>query len=161
MKIIVKLILMIFVSLNLSANSLTKQQIDKLNNSVVKVQNNTFIIEEYNRINFSKNISFEGKNTDKIIIKTEASMKRDIINKEQFIAISSSISDSIMQSIFMNPQYFNDMKSIELLTTKPNKTNLTIKLEFTKKGLNTTVSSSNNKQNRFVSYPEIFTQRLK
>lgn len=152
---------MVMISLSLQANSLTKLQLEKLKNPIVKAEDGVLKIEEYNSINFSKKIFFDGKNTGKVIVKTESFMKKNTINKEQFIAISSSISDSIMQSIFMNPQYFNDMKSIELLTTKPISSNLTIKLEFTKKGLNTTVSSSNNKQNRFVPYTEIFKQRLK
>jgi len=161
MKTTTKLILMILISLNLQANSLTKEQMAKLNTPIVQIKNSVLKIEEYNSINFSKNIFFDGKNLDKIIVKTEAFMKKSIINKEQFIAISSTLSNQIIQSIFMNPQYFNDIKSIELLTTKPNNINLTIKLKFTKDGLNTTVSSSNNKQNRFVPYTEIFKQRLK
>jgi hypothetical protein len=88
-------------------------------------------------------------------------MKKDTINKEQFIAISSTMSDQIMQSIFMNPQYFANMKSIDLLTTKPTKINLTIKIDFTKEGLNTIVTNGKREQKRFVSYDEMFHQRLK
>jgi len=161
MKITTKLILMILISLNLQANSLTKQQSEKLNNPVVKVQNDTFIIEEYNSINFVKKIFFDGKDTDKIVVKTYATMKKELIHKEQFIAISSTLSDQIIQSIFMNPQYLNDMQSIQLLIDKPNNVNLTIKLEFEKSGLNTIVTNGQREQKRFLPYSDIFYQRLR
>lgn len=160
MKIKLKLILMIFISLNLSANSLTKQQLDKLNNPVIKVQGDTFIIEEYNSINFSKKIFFDGQSLNKVIVKTQAFMKKDFIHKEQFLAISSTLSDQIMQSIFMNPQYFNDMRSVELLLDKPKSVNLTLKISFEKDGLNTIVTNGQREQKRFVPYSDIFHQRL-
>jgi hypothetical protein len=152
---------MILISLNLQANSLTKQQLNKLNNPIIKVQNDTLIIEEYNSINFSKKIFFDGENLDKVIVKTYATMQKGIINKEQFIAISSTLSDQIMQSIFMNPQYFESMQSIDLLVNKPKNINLTIKINFKKDGLNTTITNDKREEKRFVSYDELFHQRLK
>ena len=127
----------------------------------IKVQNDTLIIEEYNSINFSKKIFFDEENLDKVIVKTKATMKKDFIHKEQFIAISSTLSDQIMQSIFMNPQYFKDMKSIDLLTKKAKKANLTININFKKDGLDTVVTNGQIEQKRFVSYAEMFHQRLK
>ena len=82
---------MILISLNLQANSLTKLQLEKLKNPIVKAEDGVLKIEEYNSINFSKKIFFDGKDTDKVIIKTEAFMTKGTINKEQFIAISSSL----------------------------------------------------------------------
>ena len=161
MKITIKLVLMILLSLNLYGQSLTKQQLSKLNNSVVKVKNDTLIIEEYNSINFSKKIFFDGKNLDKVIVKNYMTMKKGFIHKEQFIAISSSVSDSIIQSIFMNPQYFNEMQSVELLINKPMQVNLTIKIEFLKDGLNTIITNGLREEKRFVPYTEIFLQRFK
>ena len=111
MKTKLKLLMILTLALNLQANSLTKQQQNKLNNPIIKVQNDTFIIEEYNSINFDKKIFFDGQSLDKVIVKTYTTMKKDTINKEQFIAISSTMSDQIMQSIFMNPQYFESIKS--------------------------------------------------
>jgi len=161
MKTTIKLILMIIISLNLQANSLTKQQLEKLNNPVVKVENGVLKIEEYNSINFTKKIFFDGQSLDKVIVKTKATMKKDLVHKEQFIAISSTLSDQIMQSIFMNPQYFNDMKSIDLLVDKPKSSNLTIKIVFEKSGLNTIITNGQREQKRFVPYSEMFHQRLK
>jgi len=160
MKLQIKLVLMILISLNLYAQVLTAEQEKKLNSSVVKVVDNLFFIEEYNKISFIGKIFFDGQNTDKIIIKTEAKMKDEIVHKEQFLAITSTISDQIMQSIFMNPQYFNQMKSIELLTNQPNDTNLTIVLDFTEKGIDSTVINSQNKQNRFIPYSDLFYQKM-
>lgn len=151
MKTKLKLLMILILSLNLQANSLTKEQQIKLNNPIVKVQNNTLTIKEYNSINFTKKIFFDGKNLDKVIVKTEAAMQKNTINKEQFIAISSSVSDGIMQSIFMNPQYFNDIQSIDLLTSKPTKANLTIKINFKKDGLDTIVTNGTREQKRFIS----------
>jgi len=133
----------------------------KLNNSVVKVENGVLKIEEYNSINFSKKIFFDGESLNKVIVKTKATMKKGLINKEQFIDISSTLSDQIMQSIFMNPQYFNDMQSIDLLVNKPIKSNLIIKIEFEKNGLNTIITNRKREQKKFVSYSEMFHQRLK
>ncbi|MCT7609529.1 hypothetical protein N5U14_01555 [Aliarcobacter butzleri] len=154
------LILMIFISLNLQAEVLTKEQLNKLNSQVVNTSNNIYFIEEYNRVNFIEKIVFDGKNLDNIVIKTKAMMQKDVINKEQFIAISSSLSSSIVQSIFMVPQYFTKMKSIELLSLNDQNISLNINLEFTKDGINTIVSSSQNEQRRFLPYSEIFYQKL-
>jgi hypothetical protein len=153
--------MIVVLSLTLLANSLTKQQQTKLNSSIVKVSNNIFTIEEYNSINFIKKIFFDGQNLDKVIVKTYATMQKGIINKEQFIAISSTLSDQIMQSIFMNPQYFESMQSIDLLVNKPKNINLTIKIDFKKDGLDTIVTNGKREQKRFVSYDELFHQRLK
>jgi len=161
MKTKLKLLMILTLALNLQANSLTKQQQNKLNNPIIKVQNDTFIIEEYNSINFDKKIFFDGQSLDKVIVKTYTTMKKDTINKEQFIAISSTMSDQIMQSIFMNPQYFESIKSIDLLTIKPTKVNLIIKIDFTKEGLNTIVTNGQREQKRFIPYGEMFHQRLK
>jgi len=161
MKTITKLILMILISLTLQANSLTKLQLEKLKNPIVKVKNDVLKIEEYNSINFSKKIFFDGESLNKVIVKTKATMKKDILNKEQFIAISSTLSDQIMQSIFMNPQYFNDMQSIDLLVNKPIKSNLIIRIEFEKNGLNTVITNGKREQKRFIFYSEMFHQRLK
>ncbi|MEV9615151.1 hypothetical protein [Aliarcobacter butzleri] len=154
------LILMIFISLNLQAEVLTKEQLNKLNSQVVNISNNIYFIEEYNRVNFIEKIVFDGRNLDNIVIKTKAMMQKDVINKEQFIAISSSLSSSIVQSIFMVPQYFTKMKSIELLSLNDQNISLNINLEFTKDGINTIVSSSQNEQRRFLPYSEIFYQKL-
>ncbi len=158
---IISTIAMILISLNLQANSLTNQQLEKLNNPVVKVKNSTFYIKEYNSINFTKEILFDERSLDKVIIKTEAMMQKDIIHKEQFLAISSTFSEQIMQSIFMNPQYLNEIKSIELLVNKPMKSDLIIKMEFVKDGLNTIVTNGQREQKRFVPYGEMFHQRLR
>lgn len=127
---------------------------------MIQIENNTFIIQEYNNINFTKKIFFNGENLDQIVVETKAIMKKGIIHKEQFIAISSTISDQIIQSIFMNPQYYNDIKSIELLTSKPLKVNLTLYLEFKKNGLNTTVINGQREEKQFMPYNELFHQRL-
>jgi hypothetical protein len=153
--------MIITLSLTLQANSLTKQQQTKLSSSIVKVSNNIFTIEEYSSINFTKKIFFDGQSLDKVIVKTYAIMQKSIINKEQFIAISSTLSEQIMQSIFMNPQYFESIQSIDLLVTKPKNINLTIKINFKKDGLNTTITNDKREEKRFVSYDELFHQRLK
>jgi hypothetical protein len=153
--------MIVALSLTVQANSLTKQQRTKLSSSIIKVSNNIFIIEEYNSINFTKKIFFDGQSLDKIIVKTKAIMQKNIINKEQFVAISSTLADQIMQSIFMNQQYLESMQSIDLLVNKPKNVNLTIKINFKKDGLDTTVTNGKLEQKRFVSYDELFHQRLK
>jgi hypothetical protein len=154
-------LLIIALSLTLQANSLTKQQHTKLSSSIVKVSNNIFTIEEYNSINFTKKIFFDGQSIDKVIVKTKATMQKDIIHKEQFIAISSTLSEQIMQSIFMNPQYFETIQSIDLLVNNPKNINLTININFKKDGLDTTVTNGKLEQKRFISYDQLFHQRLK
>jgi hypothetical protein len=160
MKNQIKLILMILLSLNLYGQNLTKQQLDKLHSPVVKTLGSSFIIEEFNQINFNQKVFFDGQNTNTIFVKTYATLNSDRIHKEQFIALSSSLSDSIMQSIFMNPQYFNYMSSMELLTSKPKNVNLTIELRFTKDGINTSIQSTQHKQNKFIPYTELFFQKM-
>jgi len=160
MKIQIKFILMILVSLNLYGQNLTKQQLDKLNSSVVKTIGSSSIIEEFNQINFNQKIFFDGKNIDTIFVKTYTILNSNIIHKEQFIALSSSLSSSIIQSIFMNPQYFNTMKSMEVLTTKPKTVNLTINIDFKNDGINTSIQSSQHKQNDFIPYSELFFQKM-
>ena len=101
-----KPLIILILALNLWANNLTTQQQNKLNTPIVKIKNNILTIEEYNSLNFDKKIFFDGQNLDKVVIKTKATMEQGVINKEQFIAISSTLSDQIMQSIFISPQYF-------------------------------------------------------
>jgi hypothetical protein len=90
MKNQIKLILMILLSLNLYGQNLTKQQLDKLHSPVVKTLGSSFIIEEFNQINFNQKVFFDGQNTNTIFVKTYAALNSDMIHKEQFIALSSS-----------------------------------------------------------------------
>ncbi len=159
--IVLNLLIILTLSLNIQANTLTKAQQEKLNSPIVKIQNGIYFIEEYNRINFDKNIFFDGQSLNKVTIKTYATMKKDTIHKEQFIAISSTLSDQIIQNIFMNPQYFPNIKSIDMLTNKPNTTNLTIKIEFKKDELITIITNGKREEKRVISYDEMFHQRLK
>ncbi len=161
MKKILKILIFLTFALNLQANNLTKLQSKKLTSPLVKNESGMFVIKEYNQINFDKSIFFDGQNLKKIIIKTKATMKKGTIHKEHFIAISSTLSDQIMQSIFMNPLYFPHIKSIDLLTKTPSKVNLTIKINFKKDGLDTVVTNGKSEQKRFISYDEMFHQRLK
>jgi hypothetical protein len=47
------------------------------------------------------------------------------------------------------------------LVNKSKNINLTIKINFKKDGLDTTVTNGKREQKRFVSYDELFHQRLK
>jgi len=153
--------LIIFLVLSSQASNLTPDQFLKLKNPVAKDLGKISLVEEYNRIIFDNTILFDGKKIQSMVIKTEARMPKGLINKEQFIAISSTLSDQIIKSIFMAPQYFLHLKSIELLTQKPNKADLIININFRKDGLNILVTGSHSEQRRFISYHEIFFQRLK
>ncbi len=153
--------LIIFLVLIAHASNLTPDQLLKLKNPIVKDLGKISLIEEYNRIIFDNTIIFDGKNIQSIVIKTDARMPKGLINKEQFIAISSTLSDQIIKSLFMAPQYFLYLKSIELLTPQPNKVDLTINIYFQIDGLHVLVTGMHSEQRRFIPYNEIFFQRLK
>ena len=156
----IKILFLTFVLFVSQANALTKEQYNKLNTPIVKVVGDEYHIEEYNAINFTKDVLFDGQSTKRVIVKTKATMKKDAINKEQFIAIGSTVSDQIIQAIFMSPQYFPNIKSIELLTEKPDKINLTIKMVFKKDGIDTIIKNDKREDKRFVPYDQMFHQRL-
>ncbi len=46
---------------------------------------------------FTKSVLFDNKKVDEIIIKTKATMKKNAIHKEQFIAMSSIVSSHLCQ----------------------------------------------------------------
>jgi hypothetical protein len=149
------IITMIFLVLNLSANELTKEQLNKLNTPMVKEENNKLFIENYNFINFKDKVSFGGKVNDKIIIKTKSIMKKSILNKEIFTALSSSASDQIINSIFLSPLYINKIKSHGLLLAKPTSFNLNIELIFIEKGFHITIDDGVQKETNFIFYNNI------
>ncbi len=160
MKKISKILLLVVIILSTHANALTKAEHEKLNSPVVKEKGDEYHIEEYNAINFTKNVLFDGQSLKRVIVKTEASMKKGVIHKEQFLAISSSASDQIMQAVFMNPEYFPNIKSIELLIKKPQKVNLAIQMVFKKEGIESVVKNSTREEKKFVPYDDMFHKRL-
>lgn len=160
-KKLLKFLIFVFMLSNLEGNSLKEEQSIKLNSPVVNLIDHSFNIKEFNQINFFDDIEFNRVKLKKLIIKTEATMKKDTIHKEQFIAITSTLSDQIIQSIFINPQYVNDMESIELLTYKPDSVNLTISMDFTKEGINTLISDGKMKQKRFIRYSDMFKYKVR
>jgi len=89
----------------LNAESLTEAQKTKLNTPIVKEQNKTLMIEEYNRVTFTEPILFEQQKVTELIIKTYATMPIETIHKEQFVAMSSSLSDQMTQSVLFTPQF--------------------------------------------------------
>ncbi len=155
------IVLLIFCSF-LQASELTKPQLEKLNSSVVIEHNNTFIIEEYSKILFTKPVLFSQQDVSEVIIRTLATMKKNTIHKEQFIAISSAISNQLIQSVFFTPQYFQSIKGSEQLAVKPLQIpNLQIELLFRNDGIDTKLYSKSNRIERFVSYSEIFKSRMR
>lgn len=160
MKKLINTIAVIFLALNLSADELTKEQLNKLNSPMVKEQDNKFFIENYNFINFKDKVSFGGKAIDKIIIKTKSTMKKNILNKEIFTALSSSASDQIINTIFLSPLYINKIKSHGLLLVKPTLFDLNIELTFIEKGFHITIDDGVQKQTNFIFYNQIFYNEI-
>ena len=155
-------LLTVILIVNLYSNSLSQKELQKLKSPIVTLQNNKFIIREYNSLTFDKNVLFGSKNTKKIFVETIAIMSKDnFVHKEQFIAISSSLSDQIMQSIFMNPLYFTNLKSVDLLTDKPKEIDLTIKIIVQENGIKTIAKSAKREEKNFISFKELFHQKIK
>ena len=157
-----KITLLLLVALCLKAE-LTKAQVEKLQNPVVKEKNSTLVIEEYGKMIFVKPQFFAKQNLSEVITKTYATMPKGTINKEQFIAIASTMSDQMAQSVFMgNPDYAQNLKSGELLTSKPmKKPELFIELHFTKEGVNGKMYSVDQKVENFIPYEELFITKMR
>lgn len=146
----------------LNAESLTEAKKIKLNTPIVKEQNKTLMIEEYNRVTFTKPILFEQQKVTELIIKTYANMPIKTINKEQFIAMSSSLSDQMTQSVLFTPQFAPYLKSSELLVSKPTKgEDLTLELIFNADGINGKIYSKTKNITNFISYTDMFKMKLK
>lgn len=146
----------------LNAQSLTEAQQTKLDTPVVKEQNSSLIIEEYNRVTFTEPILFEQQKVSELIIKTYAMMPKETIHKEQFIAISSSLSDQMAQSVLFSPQFAPYLKSSELLVNKPKKSeDLTIELIFDTKVINSKIYSKNKNVVNVIPYTDMFHMKLK
>ncbi|WP_418187104.1 hypothetical protein [Aliarcobacter lanthieri] len=156
MKKLISTIAVIFLALNLSANELTKEQLNKLNSPMVKEKDDNLVIEDYNYINFKEKIQFGGKDTDKIIIKTKAIMKKNTVNKDIFVSLSSSIIDQTVNSIFLTPQYMNKMESVGLLIDKPSSFDLSIELNVIEKGFHISVNDGLQKQTHFIYFSQLF-----
>jgi len=156
-----KLIVTLLLAVNIWGNNLTQEELQKLHTPIVQVQGDNFNIEEYNAINFTDKIFFDGKSLNRVVVQTKATMKKGVINKEQFIAISASLSDQIMQSIFMSPQYIQSLKSVDWMTQKPKTVNLMIQINFMENGLDVVITNSKRTEKRMISYKELFHQRLR
>ena len=157
----VSVLMLIALLVNLQAN-ITKEQQQKLNTAVVTENNNTLIIEEYNRVIFTEPVLFAKKEVSEIYIKTYATMKKDTIHKEQFISMSSAISDQMVQSVLFSPQYFEKMKSSEILVSKPMQTiDLNIEIEVIKEGLKTKLYSKDQTMEHFVPFDEMFLSKMR
>ncbi len=152
--------ILLMLEILIQASTLSKEQLKKLNTSVVISKNNNYIIEEYNSVTFKKPVLFGGENIDKIIMKTYSKMEKDIIHKDQFIAISSTASDQLMQSIIFLPEYHQYIDTMELLINKPISVNLTIELNFVKEGIKTKIFSKDRNIERFVPISDIFLIKL-
>lgn len=160
MKKLISTIAMIFLALNLSANELTKEQLKKLNSPTVKEEDNKLVIEDYNFMNFKEKVQFAGKDTNKIIIKTKSTMKKDIINKEMFVGLSFSIIDQIINAIFLTPEYMSKIESHGLLIDKPSSFDLNIELVVIEKGFHISVDNGLQKQTHFIYFSQIFNNKI-
>jgi|GEM_PF-1491957 len=161
MKNIIKVVILIFlIGLNLSAEELNKEQLNKLNSAMIHEQGDNLVIEEYNFINFKDKILFSGKDTNKIIIKTKAIMKKGTINNEIFLAFSSSVIDQGINAIFLSPQYMDKIKSIGLLIDKPSLFDLYIELSFNEKGFYILIDDGLQKRTDFIYYSQIFNNEF-
>ncbi|MCG3692250.1 hypothetical protein [Aliarcobacter butzleri] len=156
MKKLISTIAVMFLALNLSANELTKEQLNKLNSPMVKEENNNLVIEDYNFINFKEKVKFTGKDTDKIIIKTKAIMKKDTVNKDIFVSLSSSMIDQTVNSIFLTPQYMSKIQSVGLLIDKPSSFDLDIEVNVIEKGFHISVNDGLQKQTHFIYFSQLF-----
>ncbi len=155
-----KIILFLIVALSLEAD-LTTAQFKKLQSPLTKIKGEFIEISEYNKIKFDKKVIFDNHSVDQVIIKTYATMKQGIISKDNFVSISSSMSDQILQSIFMNPQFRSNISSIDLLVETPQKIDLTIKMEFNQNGINTIITNGVRKEKKLTPYDELFHFQLK
>ena len=152
--------LLILTTIN--AEKLTTVQKDKLNSSLVKNQDNNLVIEEYNIVNFSTPVLFEQSKINQLIIKTYATMPKNTIHKEQFIAFCSTLSDQMIQSIIFAPHFSPYLLSSTLLTSKPKKSvQLTIELLFTLDGIDSKIYSKNQNIASFIPYSDIFHMKFK
>jgi hypothetical protein len=157
----VSALILIALLVNLQAN-ITKEQQQKLNRAVVTEKNDILVIEEYNKVIFTEPVLFAKKEVSEIYIKTYATMKKGTIHKEQFIAISSAISDQMIQSVLFSPQYFEKMKSSEMLVSKPMQTaDLNVEIEVTKEGLKTKLYSKDQTMEHFVPFDEMFLSKMR
>ncbi len=157
-----KIVLFLAICIFVEASVLSKEQTKKLNTPVVLDKNGTLTIEEYSKVTFTKPVLFDNKKVDEIIIKTKATMKKDTIHKEQFIAMSSTVSSQMTQSILFSPEYFENLKTSELLVSKPMQNpDLNVEILFTDKGLDTKLYSTNRKLEHFISYSDMFLSKIK
>lgn len=157
-------LLLVFLISFVYSTDLNDIQKTKLKSNVVFEKDGSYQIQEYNKVNFGKKVLFDGKSIDTIYVATIAKLAKanENISKENFIAISSTISDQMIQSVFFNPQYLEHLVSVELLTSKPNQPiNLEVVIDFVDNGLKTAIVSSKNKQEVFIPYGELFIQRLR
>jgi len=162
MKTIISIMLIVIFASTLQAKGLTKKQEEKLNSPVIKIlPNDILVIEEYNSINLKKKISFGNEKVNKIIIKSYAKMKKGTINKEVFNSISSSVSDQIIERVFMNQQHIRSIKSVDLLTYKPKNINFIIEMDFNKNGINITMGDKVRKEKQFIPYATLFHSEMK
>jgi hypothetical protein len=153
MKKMIFLFLMATVSLQAA---LTTPQLKKLQNSLTNTKGDFIEISKYNSINFDKKVIFDNHNLEHVIVKSYAIMKQGIISKENFVSISSSMSDQILQSIFMNSQFRSSISSIDLLVNTPDKVDLTIQMEFKKSGIETIITNGVIEEKKFTPYDEMF-----
>ena len=152
--------LLILTTLN--AETLTTTQKDKLNSSLVKNKDNNLIIEEYTIVNFSTPILFEQSNINKLIIKTYSKVPKNTINKDRFIAFSSTLSDQMIQSIVSSSQFAPYLVSSDFFTSKPKESiHLTIELFFTSDGIDSKIYSKNKNIANFIPYSDMFHMKLK
>ncbi len=157
-----KIVLFLILSMLVQASNLSKEQLKKLNTPIIIDKNNTLVIEEYTKVTFTKPVWFGNKEVSDIIIKTEASMKTNTIHKEQFIAISSNTSVQMAQAVLLSPEYFDKLKTSELLVSKPMQNpDLNIVIVFSDKGLKTKLFSANKKLEHFIPYSEMFLSKIK
>jgi hypothetical protein len=89
-------------------------------------------------------------------------MEKGTIHKEMFLAIASSLSDQLMQSMFMNSVYMGHLKQIDNFIDRPMRTpDLTIELEFQQEGVVAKIYSENISKEQFLNYAAMFTTRVR
>ena len=148
--------------ITLHAGELTSAQKDKLNSPRITIQDTNLIIEEYRVFNFNEPISLEQLKTNRLIIKTYARMSKNTINKEQFLAFTSTLSSEMIASVIFDSKFSSHLLNSEFLTSKPKESiNLTIELLFTLDGIDGKIYTNNNNITNFIPYSDMFSIKLK
>lgn len=146
MKRIIATLTLLFIGL-----SFAQAQTDpaaKLKEDLVTISDNKYQVEDFQLLTFANNATLQ--------LKTTASAQRDVISRDQFVSIYSSVGIFMLISIFGEAGVSIDDVNFKELDELIGQADIAIHLEMTKNGLQMAITTEEGTERETMTWEQFF-----